>query len=186
MRTGTIALNASGGRTRSNAAPDDRADERERPEPEKGPRVALELVAVPVAAAHAARHEADVVADVRGQRRVAEDEQGRERDERARPDDGVDGPRREPRRDDHGHVEHGHPVTLDRGDRVSHAAVCGGVSEAAGPPAAPAGPAGPAAEPAAPARRTEPRVPAVPGAAIPAGAGVACDGVVQTRGAGAW
>ena len=90
IRPGTMASNASGGSTSSSPAPI-------RPPTTEATssrliRAPLPLELAPVAdgARDRARHQADVVADVGRHRRHADGEQGREGDEGARPDDGVD------------------------------------------------------------------------------------------------
>src|SRR6185312_6612922 len=63
-------------------------------------------------AGHPTTDEADVVGHVGGERWEAEEEQRREGDQGAGPDDGVDGARRQPSEEDPDGFEDGHHVTL--------------------------------------------------------------------------
>ena len=97
-----------------------------------------ELLAVADAAGEAAGHQADVVRDVRGDRRDADQQQRREGDQGAGADDRVDRARPDAREDDEEGIERGHADTLCGCPRV-----VGGVARAAGRCAVSAG--GPAA-----------------------------------------
>ena len=92
MRTGTTAAKTLCGRTRSRLAPRTGAGEGQRQQGADRAAAAAHLVAVGPAAGRAARNEADIVGDIRGQRRVAEEEQRREGDQCPGADDGVDRP----------------------------------------------------------------------------------------------
>src|SRR5262249_34827437 len=84
-----------GGREQQDAT-EETAGERARPQDEDAAMLPAQLPAIAERAAGRAERESNRVADVRGDRRVPEREQRRERDEGARADDRVDGAREQP------------------------------------------------------------------------------------------
>ena len=91
IRTGTIALNAAAGSCSSSSAPvTEPTQRRRRQQPDPAPLPGQLGAGSPSVPLTAAEDHADVVGDVGADGRVAERQQGREGDQRARPDDRVD------------------------------------------------------------------------------------------------
>ena len=173
ISTGTIASNAAEGSPRSSSAPAIPPTSEALPSRSSRPRWPGELGAVADGAGERPGRQPDGVGHVGGDRRDAERQQGRERDQRARPDHGVDGPggharEQEGRATSHGSRSGGLPLRsastarCRRGARRSR----GTAARRRRPCAAPV-----AAGSAAPRRRRSPSAPPRGAGQLPVGLG---------------
>src|SRR5665647_1741499 len=94
------------------------ANKRDRHQPPQEVAQAGQLSAVAMNTRDAACDEANGVGNVGDQRRIPEEQQRRERDQRAGTDDGVDRPRSHSRREQRDDFIPRHPVTLGEDDRA--------------------------------------------------------------------